>query len=263
MIKLCVAGATGRMGSTLIHEALKGNFEIVGAIVSPNNPNRGKTLQEIGLIQSDVKLLDPSNIKDAVENADVYVSFTTPEAECSNILIVADLGKRIVLGTTGIPEERLTELKAETSLKVPAVFSPNFAIGINIIYKLIQNFKTLPKEYELSIVEAHHSGKKDAPSGTAKAMADIVSELREYKKIVHGRSGVSLREPDEIEVVSLRAGGIPGIHKLIAAGPHELISIEHVSFSRSVFAQGTLYAVEWIYKQSKPGVYSMNDVLGN
>lgn len=261
MIKICVAGATGHMGSKLIQEAFKENFEIVGAIVSPNNPNKGKTLQEIGLIQSDVKLLDPSNIKEATENADVYVSFTAPEAEYSNIPVVADLGKRIVLGTTGIPEERLEELKAEISLKVPAVFSPNFAIGINIIYKLLQNFKTLPKEYELSIIEAHHSGKKDAPSGTAKAMVNVVSELREYKKIVHGRSGVSMREPGEIEVVSLRAGGIPGIHKIMAAGPHELISIEHVSFSRSVFAQGALHAAEWIIKQTKPGVYSMNDVL--
>ena len=140
MINVCVAGATGRMGSTFILEASEEKFEIVGALVSHNNPNRGKTLQEMDLNQSDVRLLDPSNIKEATENVDVYVSFTSSEAECSNIPQVADLGIKIVCGTTGIPEEQLKLLNEEISVKVPAVFSPNFAIGINIIYDLLKIF---------------------------------------------------------------------------------------------------------------------------
>ncbi|MEM2875517.1 MAG: dihydrodipicolinate reductase C-terminal domain-containing protein, partial [Candidatus Bathyarchaeia archaeon] len=98
-------------------------------------------------------------------------------------------------------------------------------------------------------------------SGTAIKIGEIISALRGYEKTVYGRSGVSIRRSDELEISSIRAGGIPGIHEVIAAGKHEMIRVEHVSFSRSVFAQGALYAVEWVYEQRIPGVYSMEDVL--
>ena len=263
MIRLCVAGATGRMGSTVIREAVLRDFEIVGAIAAPEEPDQGKTLRELGLCDSDVRVVDPSRLEEATEEADVYVSFTSPEAEVSNIPVVAALGKRIVMGTTGLTEDQTSRLKAVVSSKVPAVFAPNFAIGVNILFKILKPLEALPREYDISIVEAHHSGKKDAPSGTAKAIASLISTLRGYEKTVHGRSGVSLRKPGELEVMALRAGGIPGIHQIIAAGPHEMIRIEHISFSRRVFAQGALYAAEWVSKQKKPGVYSLDDVLGS
>jgi len=261
MIRLCVAGATGRMGSTVIREATAKGFEIVGAIAVTNDPNQGKTLRELGLCDSSVKVVDSSRLKEATERADVYVSFTSPEAEVVNIPAVAGLGKKIVMGTTGLTEDQIHELKSIVSSKVPAVFSPNFAIGVNVLLKLLQPLKTLPSDYDISIIEAHHSGKKDAPSGTAKALANVVSSLRGYKETTYGRSGISLRKPGELEVMAVRAGGIPGIHQIIAAGPHEMIRIEHISFSRSVFAQGALYAAEWVSKQTKPGVYSLDDVL--
>ena len=125
----------------------------------------------------------------------------------------------------------------------------------------MKHLKSLPKDYDISIIEAHHSGKKDAPSGTAVFIAKQISEMRGYKTTVYGRSGISPRKPDELEVVAIRAGGIPGIHRIIAAGPYEMLSIEHLSFSRSVFAQGALYAAEWLMKQMTPGVYSLDDVL--
>ncbi|MCD6089582.1 4-hydroxy-tetrahydrodipicolinate reductase, partial [Candidatus Bathyarchaeota archaeon] len=101
-----------------------------------------------------------------------------------------------------------------------------------------------------------------APSGTAKKLGELVSEARGYSSIIHGREGISVRKPGELEVLSVRAGGIPGIHEVIVAGPHEMIRIEHTAFSRSVFAQGALYAAEWVSKQTEPGIYSMDDVLG-
>jgi 4-hydroxy-tetrahydrodipicolinate reductase len=263
MIKLCVAGATGRMGGTLIQEAVSKGFEIVGAIAALDDPKQNRTLRELGLFDSDLRVVDPSRLEEAVHEADVYVSFTSPEAELLNIPAVASIGKRIVMGTTGLTSDQMDQLRAVVSSKVPAVFAPNFAIGVNILFKILKSLKSLPKDYDISIVEAHHSGKKDAPSGTAVSMAKQISEMRGYETTVHGRSGFSLRKPDEIEVVAIRAGGIPGIHRVIAAGPYEMLSIEHLSFSRSVFAQGALYAAEWLMKQTNPGVYSLDDVLSS
>ncbi|MGB9714228.1 MAG: 4-hydroxy-tetrahydrodipicolinate reductase [Candidatus Bathyarchaeales archaeon] len=263
MIRLCVAGATGRMGSTLITEALnKGGFEIVGALAAPTDPGVGKTLRGLGIGNLDLAVVGPSRLKEAVENADVYVSFTMPNAEMANIPEVANLGKRIVMGTTGFTDEQMNRLKSLVSAKVPAVFAPNFSIGVNFTLKMLKTLDVLPEDYEVSIVEAHHSKKKDAPSGTALAIANLISKLRGYKETVYGRSGISQRKREEIEVLAVRGGGIPGIHKVIIAGPYDMMSIEHVSFSRNAFAQGALYAVEWVMKQTKPGVYSMDDVLG-
>ena len=261
-INICVAGATGRMGRTLLQEAASRGFNIVGAVASPGNPNLGKSLSEVGICASDVEIVGPSDLEEAVREADVYLTFTTPKAEVSNLPIVADLGKRIVMGTTGFTDEQMRVIKEAVSGKVPAVFSPNYALGVNILFKLIKVLGLFPPEYDFSIIEAHHTGKRDAPSGTAKKLGEIVSSLRGYKNIVHGREGLSPRRPDELEILTVRAGGIPGIHTLIISGPHEMIRIEHTAFSRRVFAQGALYAAEWIYRQDKPGIYTMDDVLG-
>jgi 4-hydroxy-tetrahydrodipicolinate reductase len=261
MIKICVAGATGRMGNTLIKEAVNRNFEIVGAVAGYNESQQGKTLRELGICNSDIRIVDPSKLKETVEIADVYVSFTSPEAELSNIPVVANIGKKIVMGTTGFTDDQMNKLSTAVSLKVPAVFAPNFAIGVNVLFKILKPLKSLPSDYDISIMEAHHSGKKDAPSGTAMTLAKLISDIRGYKKIIYGRSGIDLRKPEDIEVVAIRAGGIPGLHKIVVAGPYEMLVIEHLSFSRSVFAQGALHAVEWIMKQTKPSIYSMGDVL--
>jgi len=261
MIRICVAGATGRMGKTIISEALNRGFEIVSAVASPNNPGLGKTLRELGICDLDLPLHGPSKLREALERADVYVSFTTPEAELSNIPEVVNMNKRIVMGTTGFAEEQLEKLKSLVSSKVPAVFAPNFSLSMNLVLKMLKSLVHLPGEYEVSIVEAHHSGKRDAPSGTALSIANLISALRGYTRVVHGREGVSPRARDELEVLSVRAGGIPGIHEVIIAGPYDMISIRHTSFSRSAFALGALYAVEWVMKQERPGVYSIDDVL--
>ncbi|MCW4021344.1 MAG: 4-hydroxy-tetrahydrodipicolinate reductase [Candidatus Bathyarchaeota archaeon] len=261
MTKICVAGATGRMGHTIIKEAVARGFTVVGAIEAPNNPNVGKTLREAGVCNSDVVIVESSRLKEAVEEADVYVTFTSPEAEVLNLPAVASLGKRIVMGTTGFTDEQMQKIMEAVSGRVPAVFSPNYAIGVNIMFQLTKTLAAFPSDYDFSITEVHHTGKKDAPSGTAKKLGTLVSEVRDYSTVVHGREGLSKRKPGELEVLSARAGGVPGIHDLIIAGPHEMIRVEHTAFSRSVFAQGALYAAEWICSQTKPGVYGMDDVL--
>jgi 4-hydroxy-tetrahydrodipicolinate reductase len=262
MVRLCVAGAAGRMGNAIISEATAKGHQIVGAIEAPNALGLGKSLKELNIANSDTKILTSDKLTEAVKDADVYISFTMPAAEVINIPIVANLGKRIILGTTGFTPEQIRQVVAAMSGKVPAVFSPNFSVGVNILFKLTEALKAFPQGYDFSINEIHHTGKKDAPSGTAKKLGEIVANVRGYKKTVSGREGMCPRQSDELEITALRAGGVPGIHDIIVAGQYEMLRIEHTAFSRNVFAQGAVYAAEWLSRQNEPKVYSMADVLG-
>jgi 4-hydroxy-tetrahydrodipicolinate reductase len=262
MLRFCVAGAAGRMGNAIITEATAKEHVIVGAIEAPNTPFIGKSLRELGIANSDTKILSSDRLSEAVRDADVYVSFTVPVAEIANIPIVANLGKRIILGTTGFNPDQNRHVVDAISGKVPSVFSPNYSVGVNILFKLAESLKAFPQGYDFSLSEIHHTGKKDAPSGTAKKLEQIVSQIRNYTKTVYGREGISPRQPAELESVAVRVGGVPGIHDLIVAGPYEMLRLEHTAFSRNVFAQGAVFAAEWLSKQNEPKVFSMADVLG-
>ena len=262
MLKLCVAGAAGRMGNAIIAEAISKGHQIVAALEAPNNPYIGKTLQDLGINNSETQILSSDRLNEALQNADTYVSFTVPAAEVINIPVVANLGKRIILGTTGFTPEQNRQVVAAMTGKVPAVFSPNYSVGVNIMFKLAESLKVFPSGFDFSINEIHHTGKKDAPSGTAKKLGEIVANNRGYNKIVSGREGISPRQVGELEVMAMRAGGVPGIHDLIVAGQYEMLRIEHTAFSRNVFAQGAVFAAEWLNKQNEPKVFSMADVLG-
>lgn len=262
MVRLCVAGAAGRMGNAIISEATAKGHQIVGAIEAPNSPTVGKSLQELNISNSDTIIQSADNLKQAVADADVYISFTVPTADLMNIPAVADLGKRIILGTTGFTPDENRKIVASMSGKVPAVFSPNYSVGVNILFKLAEALNAFPAGFDFSLSEIHHTGKKDAPSGTAKKLEQILSQVRGYDKTVYGRQGISPRQSTELESVALRAGGVPGIHDIIVAGPNEMMRIEHIAFSRNVFAQGAVLAADWISKQNEPKIYSMADVLG-
>jgi 4-hydroxy-tetrahydrodipicolinate reductase len=250
------------MGIAIIQEAVSKGHQIVGAIEAPGAPAVGKTLKELGITNSTVKVVGPDKLCDAIAEADIYITFTSPAAEVLNLPLVAKQGKRIILGTTGITEEQNRIIRNAIETKVPAVFSPNYSVGVNILFKLAEVLKAFPEDYNFSITEIHHTAKKDAPSGTAKRLGEIVADLRGYTTTVHGREGTSLRKPDELEIAALRAGGVPGIHDLMVAGPYEMLKIEHIAFSRNVFAQGAVYAAEWLSKETNPGIYSMATVLG-
>ena len=262
MLKLCVAGAAGRMGNAIITEATLKGHQIVGALEASSNPKIGKTLRELGITNSETQILSSNRLNEALQDADTYISFTMPDAEVINIPIVANLRKPIILGTTGFTQEQNRQVVAAMEGKVPAVFSPNFSVGVNIMFKLAEFLKAFPSGYDFSINEIHHIGKKDAPSGTAKKLGEIVSNIRGYSKVVTGREGISPRLAEELEITALRGGGVPGIHDLIVAGQYEMLRIEHIAFSRNVLAQGAVYAAEWLNKQREPKVFSMADVLG-
>ncbi len=262
MLKFCVAGAAGKMGQAIIQEANAKAHQIVGAVEAQNNPAVGKTLRQLGIANSDICVVGPDRLCEAIADADVYITFTSAAAEVQNLPLVAKQGKKIVLGTTGFTQEQNRIIRAAVENTVPAVFSPNYSVGVNILFKLVEVLKAFPQEYNFSITEIHHTAKKDAPSGTALKLGELVSGLRGYTTTVHGREGTSLRKPDELEIAALRAGGVPGIHDLIVAGPYEMLRIEHTAFSRNVLAQGAVYAAEWLSKQENPGIYSMATVLG-
>jgi 4-hydroxy-tetrahydrodipicolinate reductase len=250
------------MGNAIITEAVSKGHQVVGAIEAAGNPCIGKSLTEIGITHSDTRIMGPNRLSEAVGNADVYITFTAPAAEVANLPAVANLGKRIILGTTGFTEEQNRQIRSAVEGKVPAVFSPNYSVGVNIFFKLAETLKAFPAEYTFSISEIHHTAKKDAPSGTAKKLGEIVANIRGYKTTVYGREGINPRKPEELEIVAMRAGGVPGIHDLIIAGPYEMLRIEHTAFSRSVLAQGAVYAAEWLSRQNQPKIFSMGDVLG-
>jgi len=262
MLKLCVAGAAGKMGNAVIHEAVAKGHQVTGAIEAAGNPCVGKTLREMGICDFDTRILGSDRISEACRDADVYVTFTAPAAEVQNVPAVVALGKRVVLGTTGFTEKQNHQIREAVEGKVPAVFAPNFSVGVNILFKLAQALKAFPQEYTFSISEIHHTGKKDAPSGTAKKLGQIITDIRGYSRTVYGREGTSPRQPEELEITALRAGGVPGIHDIIVAGPHEILRIEHTAFSRSALAQGAVYAVEWVSSKTQPRIFSMEDVLG-
>ena len=262
MLRFCVAGAAGRMGKAIITEAVAKGHQIVGATEAANSSSVGKSLRELNIANSNTRILDSDRLSEAVKEADVYISFTVPTADIISIPVVANLGKRIILGTTGFTPEQNRQVISAMSGKVPAVFSPNYSVGINILFKLAEALKAFPAGFDFSLSEIHHIGKKDAPSGTAKKLEQIISQARSYSKTVYGREGISPRQPSELESIALRVGGVPGIHDVIVAGPYEMLRIEHTAFSRNVFAQGAICAAEWLSKQSEPKVYSMADVLG-
>ena len=157
MLRFCVAGASGRMGNAIISEATATGHEIVGAIEAPNSPSIGRSLRELGITNSDTKIFSSDRVSEAVRDADVYISFTVPAAELVNIPIVANLGKRIILGTTGFNPEQNRQVIEVMSGKVPAVFSPNYSVGVNILFKLAEALKAFPQGYDFSLSEIHHT----------------------------------------------------------------------------------------------------------
>jgi 4-hydroxy-tetrahydrodipicolinate reductase len=250
------------MGSTIIREASPDEFDISSAIEIASNPKVGMTLAQAGLKDSTLQVEDTSALSEALSRSDVCLSFTQPDAEVQNISVVAESGRPIVMGTTGLSQSQREKVESTIRGKIPAVISSNFSIGANTLFALAASMRNLPDSFDISVSEIHHSGKADAPSGTALRIGEILSKARGYSETVYGRSGNSKRKAGELEISSLRGGGVPGIHTVFAFGPNEMLKLEHTAFSRSAFATGALLAAGWISSTREARIYSMLDVLG-
>ncbi|SNR81611.1 4-hydroxy-tetrahydrodipicolinate reductase [Desulfurobacterium atlanticum] len=259
MIKIAVNGANGRMGR-LIASLVKENedMELVGVIENPESDLLGEPFDE--------NLKFVGSLKEIKDKPDVVIDFTVP---CATLTLVEDAvaeGVAVVTGTTGFSSEEMEKLKA-AGKKIPLLFSPNMSLGVNILFRIVEEVtKALKdKDYDVEIFEIHHRFKKDAPSGTAMRLAEIVAKTLDRNPedvFVFGRKGfVGERSSEEIGVLAARMGDVVGDHTVYFATFGERIELTHRATSRETFARGAVVAAKWIY--GKPcGFYSMFDVLG-
>ncbi|MCC7203141.1 MAG: 4-hydroxy-tetrahydrodipicolinate reductase [Nitrospirae bacterium] len=266
MIRAIVTGAAGRMGCSIIRAIHQTDgIDVVGAVEQEGHPLFGKDAGEVAGI-GPMKVRIVYDLENIVDRGDVVIDFTNPAAALANMAKVAATGKAWVIGSTGFTKDEEENLRKLASGKTPCVFSPNMSVGVNIVFRLIQDVaKVLGDEYDVEIVEAHHRHKKDAPSGTAMKMANIIAsslgrDLSAVGKFSrHGITGE--RDKKEIGVQSIRAGDIVGDHTVMFCGTGERIEITHKAQNRDNFANGAVRAAVWVVKQ-KPGMYDMMDVLG-
>jgi 4-hydroxy-tetrahydrodipicolinate reductase len=264
MIRVAVAGACGRMGNAIIQAiGFTDGIELGGALEHETHPHLGQTVSVQDSPANGV--LITSGINSVSDNVDVLIDFTTPEGSLRNLEACAEVGLPSVIGTTGLGEEH-KEALGMFALKTPTVFSPNMSVGVNVLFRLAAMAATaLGDDYDVEIVEAHHRMKKDAPSGTALGLAEVVARalgrnLADHA--VYSRQGIiGERATNEIGIQTIRGGDIVGEHTLLLAGPGERIELTHRAHSRDNFASGAVRAALWIVGK-EPGLYSMADVLG-
>jgi 4-hydroxy-tetrahydrodipicolinate reductase len=242
MTKVIITGAKGRMGQAISAcAARKPEFEVVGRID------------------------EGDDLKPVIERGEVVIDFSFHSVTASIAALCAQHTKAIVIGTTGHSETERAEI-LKFKARIPIVFSANYSTGVNTLFWLARKAtEILGPGFDLEVIEMHHRMKKDAPSGTAATLAQILAEARRQQLdnvIRHGRSGITgERSTEEIGVHSLRGGDVVGDHTVIFAGNGERLELTHKASSRETFANGALRAAAWVTRQ-KPGLYDMQDVLG-
>ena len=265
MIKVIVAGAAGRMGGRLV-ALLKESaaLALVCAVEVKGHVSVGEDAGEVAACgRTGVAIGD--DLSAVMERGEVIVDFSAPAATLEHLRIAAQHRKAMVIGTTGFSHEELTELRV-LAKSIPCVFSPNMSVGVNVILKVIAEMaKTFGDDYDIEVIEAHHRLKKDAPSGTALKMAEVLAKAvsRDLDQVgVYARKGlVGERKRGEIGIQAIRAGDIVGDHTVLFGGMGERVEVTHRVQSRDTFARGALRAARWVIKQP-PGLYDMTDVLG-
>ena len=256
---LCIVGATGKFGRSII-SLTDPDIKITGAVSSDSNPLVGTPINGIGGRSTDVLISRASDIDKAAATSDVVLFVSTPIADLSNIPKIVRSRKRIVVGTTGFDPSQYERLHSMLE-EVPSVLTANFAVGANILFRIAKLLSGFSELYDYSIIEHHHKMKSDAPSGTAKTIHEMLNSQSSFPKIVTDRTMKPKRNQGEIEILSLRGGGTPGIHQLLLAGEYDRIMVEHLAFSRAASAIGALIACKWIASKTRPGIYTMQDVL--
>ena len=237
MIKLAISGCAGKMGTRIFNLASE-DKDLRPVVGIEQAETLGQCLKTDGFKVSD----NPDDIKEA----DVLIEFTTPEATIEHLKYAFKHKKAMVVGTTGLSEGQIGRIK-EASKKIPIVLSPNMSIGVNLLFKLVKEAaEKLSKDYSVKILEAHHIHKKDAPSGTAKKLAQIIKDA-------------SGREVSDIKAI--REGEIVGDHKVTFESPVDSIELSHSARTRDIFAKGALVAAKFIVGK-QPQLYDMQDVLG-
>ena len=265
MVKVAISGAGGRMGRELAIAALGDpSVSIAGGTEVAGSPVLGA---DIGALcgRPPIGATVTTDMRSALAKADVLLEFTAPAATVEHLQIASALGKGAVVGTTGLSGQELEQVHA-AARRIPVVMAPNMSVGVSVLLRVVPMMaKMLGGGYDLEIVEAHHRGKKDAPSGTALKIAEAIAEAigSDLGEVAtYGRAGLAPRRDGEIGIHAVRAGAIVGDHQVLFANEGEQIEIVHRAFSRQTFALGAMRAVKFVVAQG-PGLYTMNDVLGS
>ena len=245
-MKIAIAGAAGRMGQALI-EAAASDRELEVAVA-----------HDIAGVGKGAGNLEVTSDNSALSAADVVIDFTRPSATLAHLVHA----KAMVIGTTGF-DERQKSVIAKAAGRIPIVLSPNFAVGVNVVFKLAETAaQTLGEGYDVEIVEAHHRHKVDAPSGTALKLGEVIASVLKKKDFAFGRKGDTGERPvKQIGFHAIRGGDIVGEHTVIFAGQGERVEVTVRSQSRMTYALGAVRAAKWL-KGRPAGLYDMFDVLG-
>ncbi len=242
MTKILINGSKGRMGQALITCAAEHpNLQIVGAV------DQG------------------DDIAAAIPQCDAVIDFSFHNVTAGVAALCAQHGTALVIGTTGHSESEKSEIKNHQS-KIPIVWASNYSTGVNTLFWLTRKAaEILGPSFDLEVVEMHHRMKKDAPSGTATTLLEILADVRQVQleeQLRHGRKGITgERTASEIGIHALRGGDVVGDHTVMFAAQGERVELTHKASSRDTFAQGALRASGWVVGKA-PGIYSMQDVLG-
>jgi 4-hydroxy-tetrahydrodipicolinate reductase len=254
-MKVIVAGCAGRMGGEVCRlVAEQADMELVGGIEVKGHPAVGTKLGS-GVVGTDLSAV--------IADATTIVDFSTAEAMVAHCRLAVLAGKGLITGVTGLSVVQTNALE-ECAQQIPIVHAPNFSVGVSVLCTLVAEAESrLGPDYDVEVIETHHRMKKDAPSGTAARLVDILTAGAGRARVVHGRQGVVGEKPKyEIGVSSIRTGGVVGEHTVIFGCAGERLELTHKAESRAAMATGVVAAVRFL-KGRVPGFYSIDDVLAS
>lgn len=265
MLRIAVAGVSGRMGSCLVKAAdAAAHAAFTAAVSRPGSLSVGKDAGELaGLGTIGVNVVD--DLSAVLDHFDVLIDFTRPDTSMALIEQCRLAGKKLVIGTTGYSPEQKRAIE-QAARDIPIVLAPNMSVGVNLALKLLEmTARVMGDDCDIEIIEAHHRHKVDAPSGTALRMGEVIAAAldRDLKDCaIYGREGhTGARDRNTIGFSTIRAGDIVGEHTVMFADEGERVEITHKATSRMTFANGAVRAALWI-KDKPNGLYDMQDVLG-
>ncbi len=265
MTGIIVAGAAGRMGRRIVDMVNQHpEATVAGAFERPDHPDAGKDAGRVAGI-GELGLPVAASLEDALGAGEVLIDFTVPEATLENARAASKKGLAVVIGTTAIAGKMLEELQ-EISRGIRCVMAPNMSVGVNVLFKIAGEMaRILGEDFDMEILETHHRFKKDAPSGTAMRLGQILAGAvgRDWDKVsVFARKGmIGERTDEEIGIQTWRAGDIAGEHTVLFGGIGERLELTHRAHSRDNFAKGAVRAALWVVGRPA-GLYDMQDVLG-
>jgi 4-hydroxy-tetrahydrodipicolinate reductase len=265
MVRAIVAGAAGRMGVRIIHMIRQSDdVELAGAFERPDHPSVGSDAGQVaGLGNLGIKV--SGSLKEVISLGEVLIDFTVPEATLENLKLASAAKLAVVAGTTGMSGSLLDQVKT-LAKSTRCVMSPNMSVGMNVMFKIAGEMaKVLGKDYDMEILEVHHRFKKDAPSGTAMRLAQVLAAATDRNlddvAVYHRKGMIGERTPKEIGIQTWRAGDITGEHTILFGGIGERLELIHRAHNRDNFARGAVKAAAWVVGQPA-GLYDMQDVLG-